>query len=113
MLEYCMRIGEIMGERGEDIEEFMSDRDYQELCAWQLSQIGEASSQVDSMFKGRYPEVEWQEAVKFRNVLIHNYGNIDLSLVWFAMVEDIPTLRKQCERIILENEDEWMNARRD
>ena len=111
MLEYCSRIEEIMSVRGEEMDDFMSDRDYQELCAWQLSQIGEAALQVDPAIKEKYPEVEWQEAVKFRNVLIHNYGNIDLSLVWFALTEDIPTLKRQCERIVSENEALWTRAR--
>ena len=78
-----------------------------------MSQIGEAASQANSTIKEKYPEIEWQEAVKFRNVLIHNYGNIDLNLVWFAMIEDIPTLKQQCETIISENKTEWMHMPED
>ena len=35
--------------------------------------IGEAARNVPKMVKDKYPDVEWKEAIGFRNVLTHDY----------------------------------------
>ena len=38
---------------------------------------------------------------------MHAYGNIDEETVWNTLLEDIPILKKECEKLILQNK---MNA---
>jgi uncharacterized protein with HEPN domain len=47
----------------------------------------------------RHPEVPWREIAAFRNVVVHDYLSVDLDLVWRIVVERIPELRLQIERI--------------
>jgi len=35
--------------------------------------IGEATKNVPKTVKDKYPDVEWKEAIGFRNVLTHDY----------------------------------------
>lgn len=44
--------------------------------------IGEASNRIDSDFRDRNPEVEWQRIRGFRNRIIHEYFGIDYEIVW-------------------------------
>lgn len=55
---------------------------------------------VSDDLKGRYPEVPWRDIAAFRNVVVHDYLSIELSLVWGIVTERVPELQKQIERIV-------------
>jgi len=46
------------------------------------------------------PELPWSKMSGMRNVLAHNYFEIDLELVWAAIEEDLPTLKHNVETIL-------------
>jgi len=56
--------------------------------------IGEATKKIPAEIKEKYPEVEWKEAMGFRNVLIHDYFGIDIEAVWDALQKNLPTFKK-------------------
>ncbi len=43
--------------------------------------IGEACKNIPERVRKKYPDVEWKEAIGFRNILIHEYFGIDLETV--------------------------------
>jgi uncharacterized protein with HEPN domain len=49
--------------------------------------------------------VPWLDIVAMRNRLIHAYFDIDLDRVWGTILEDLPKLTEDLERI-LENRSE-------
>ncbi len=55
--------------------------------------IGEAVNKVPENLKDKYPNVEWKEAIGFRNVLIHDYFEIDLEAVWDTIYKNIPVFK--------------------
>jgi uncharacterized protein with HEPN domain len=67
--------------------------------------IGEAVNNIPDEVKKKYPDVEWSEAVGFRNVLIHNYFGLDLEAVWDTIKKNIPDLKKHVTKV-LESEKE-------
>lgn len=42
----------------------------------------------------------WREIKAMRNIAAHNYGEIDVDILWETAIDDIPCLKKYCERII-------------
>lgn len=48
----------------------------------------------------RYSEMEWKDIAGFRNVLSHDYPNVNLSVFWSTIVNDVPRLKKECECIL-------------
>ena len=54
--------------------------------------IGEAAAHVTEESRGRYPLVPRVDIVGMRNRLVHNYFEIDLSLLWTTVVDDLPEL---------------------
>lgn len=39
--------------------------------------------------------------IGFRNVLVHEYGDVDLDIVWDAVVTDLPVLRAEVAALLL------------
>jgi len=44
---------------------------------------------------------EHRKIISFRNVLIHGYDMIDESVVWSIVQQDLPTLAKQIDSMLL------------
>ena len=62
--------------------------------------IGEGASGVSSEFRQRHTDIPWQDIVSMRNRLIHAYFDIDLDRVWDTMIEDLPRLASDLQRIL-------------
>jgi uncharacterized protein with HEPN domain len=55
--------------------------------------MGEASTKISKAFRDAHPELPWKNMVGFRNRLIHNYFDVDTSVVWQTIQEDLPDLK--------------------
>ena len=67
-----------------------------------LEVIGEAVGQLDDKLKKRYPEVPWQRIKDFRNVVVHQYWQVDVEILWTIINEKLPLLRKQIQYVLAE-----------
>ena len=54
--------------------------------------VGEAAARIGPEIRARYPRVPWAHVVGMRNRLVHNYFDVDLSLLWTTVVDDLPAL---------------------
>lgn len=63
--------------------------------------IGEASNALPVDVRVRYPDVPWREIIGMRHILVHNYFDVDLDIVWATIVRDLPQL-KQFVQMMLE-----------
>ena len=57
-----------------------------------------------SDFFEKYNSVDWKEAVRMRNRIIHGYEDIDLEIVWNTIKTDFPKLRNNIENVIKEEQ---------
>jgi uncharacterized protein with HEPN domain len=51
-------------------------------------------------FKQQYPNIPWKDMAGMRDILIHQYTEIDEDIVWKTIIQKIPPLREQIESII-------------
>ena len=56
--------------------------------------IGEATNNVPNKVCEKYPDVEWKEAIGFRNVLAHDYFGIDIEAVWDTIKNNITPFKE-------------------
>jgi uncharacterized protein with HEPN domain len=62
--------------------------------------IGEASNQLSTDFKRKYPFIEWKKLSSTRNHLVHGYFIIDYEIVWDIIENKIPNLEEDIQKII-------------
>jgi uncharacterized protein with HEPN domain len=78
---------------GINYENFVSDemRYYATIRCLEL--IGESVRQLSEQFKEANPEIEWRKIVDLRNILIHEYFEIEPEIIWDVIKNEIPNLK--------------------
>jgi len=67
---------------GSDEDDFIDNVQFQNSCAFSMIQIGERVKRLSSEFIAGYPEIEWSDIARFRDILSHNYDGVNLQIVW-------------------------------
>jgi uncharacterized protein with HEPN domain len=83
-----------------DREDLDLDRLLNLALARLLEIIGEAASRVSLEERTRYPQIPWPQIIGMRNRLIHGYNLVDFEILWQTVVEDLPPLIANLERIL-------------
>ena len=86
--------------RGVSLDEY-SDRPMLYLAVERAIQIiGEAANRVSVGFQQAHPEIPWRKIVDQRNVLVHEYGDVEHALIWDLVQEYLPRLVQQLEELV-------------
>ena len=64
--------------------------------------IGEAASHISDEVKLSSPHIPWRSVKAMRNLLIHQYGNVDSSIVFQTVTEQLPVLSDQIKALLKE-----------
>lgn len=68
--------------------------------------IGEAASKVSQEFQERTPSIPWADIISTRNRLVHAYFDVNLNILWDTVVNDLPPLIAELQKIINETEQQ-------
>lgn len=71
-------------------EKFQADSGMQDAIIRRLEIIGEAVKNLPVPFKAKHPEIPWKQMAGMRDILIHEYFDIDLSLTWSVVKRELP-----------------------
>lgn len=91
----------------EFINVHMKDVDLQELndneilldsMLFRMIQISENAKRLSEEYKEDKSDLPWNELTGLRNRIVHDYGNIDLNIVFQTLKYDIPELIEQLRR---------------
>ena len=83
-----------------DKESFLADVKSQDAVIRRFEIIGEAARRISDSFRSNHPELPWAEMIGMRNLLIHEYDDVDLHVVWRTVVYELPDLVKKIEAIL-------------
>lgn len=78
---------------------FKQDRKSQLATIRAYEVIGEIVKRLPSDLLATQSDIDWKAIKGFRDVLIHQYANVDLDVVWGA-VERLPTLKAAVEKML-------------
>ena len=65
-----------------------------------LEVIGEAATKVPKEVQQKYPNVPWRRMIGLRNIVIHEYFGVDLSIIWEIVTKNLPETRPAIAQIL-------------
>ena len=66
---------------------------------FRLIQIAENSDKLSDSFKQQYSNIPWRAMKGLRNRIVHEYGNVDFTIVYDTVKTDIPELLQLIKNI--------------
>jgi len=98
MLEAAREVESIL--QGHAEKAFLQDRILLRATERSVEIIGEAARRVSTSFADEHPEIPWRQMIGQRNILAHEYGQIDHELLYKTACEDIPALIAQLQVLL-------------
>ncbi len=72
-----------------------------------LEIIGEASRNIPEEVRDIYPDIPWKRMIGLRNIVVHEYFGVDLSIIWDIINRNLPETKPEITAMLNGlNEDE-------
>ena len=98
MLDAAKAIREFVS--GRSRSDYLKDRMLRGAVERHIEIIGEAAGRLSESFKESHPEIPWGRMIAQRNVLTHEYGDIEHELIWKLVEEHLPDLIAKIEPLL-------------
>lgn len=89
---------------GREVGDLLTDRPLWHTCVHCLEIIGEAASQVTQPTRAQRPDLPREQMTGMRNRLIHAYFDVEPTVIWRTVTEDLPPLIAALEAVLPENQ---------
>ena len=66
--------------------------------SFRLIQIQENAKKLTDAYKAAHKTIPWTDIAGLRNHIVHNYGNVDLGILFSTLKDDIPYLIAELEK---------------
>ena len=73
-------------------ETFSADEVLQDAMMFRLIQVSENAQKLSPEYKALRPQIPWRDVYGLRNRIVHDYGAVDLRVVYLTLAKDIPNL---------------------
>ena len=98
---YLIHIGECITDIQEYTlgghEAFRTSKLIQDAVLRKIQIMVQSALRLSDEFVDDHPEIEWDKMRGFRNVVVHEYLEIDLDAVWYIVEHDLPALAQAIE----------------
>ncbi|WAS04852.1 DUF86 domain-containing protein [Gloeomargaritales cyanobacterium VI4D9] len=93
----------------EEIQQMVSDLSFAEFCQdrrtikatlYSLAVIGEAAANLLPEVATLYPQIPWKQMRGMRNITVHEYFQVDLTIIWETIQSDLPMLYSSLKELI-------------
>jgi len=97
IIESCRLILEYT--QGIDWESLCQNREKQDAILRRITIIGEATKRLSVAFRQKHPSIPWKRIAEMRDIITHEYDEVDLTEIWTVIHENIPELLQYLEGI--------------
>lgn len=90
MREAAKEAVSILGDKS--VETFKQDKIICRAIERTIEIVGEAARKVSPQYQAQHPEIPWRDIIGQRNIVAHEYGQIDYGLLYKTVRQDMPGL---------------------
>lgn len=66
---------------------------------FRLIRVSKNSGKLSDAFKASHSSIPWRAVKGLRNRIVHEYGNVDMSVIYNTLKNDIPVLIEELKNI--------------
>ena len=92
-------IGRIAEDSALGRDAVFASRTLQDAIVRNLQVLCESTQRIDEPHKERHPDINWTSIAGMRNVLVHDYFEVDFEAVWNVVARDLAPLEKAMRAI--------------
>ncbi|MDR2698907.1 MAG: DUF86 domain-containing protein [Candidatus Methanoplasma sp.] len=100
ILKHCEEIEYFIRLYGSDEEEFEGNPSLQCGCVVHLMQIGEHVKRLSPEIRNDREEIDWKDAAGLRDIIAHQYEDLNYSWIRKTVLNRIPVLKDVCQSIL-------------
>ena len=78
--------------QGVQYSQLMDNDEKLSAILYQITIIGEATKRISPEFRQSHPEIPWRNLAGMRNIIIHEYDQVDFDVVWDVIRQKLPLL---------------------
>lgn len=86
--------------KGLSFTEFERDQKTIDAVIRNFQIIGEAARKLPEELTNNYPDIQWRRIIAMRNLIIHQYFGVEMSVVWATIKDDLPLFQKQIKKLL-------------
>jgi len=77
-----------------------NDPKTRDAVLYNLVIIGEAANQLPEIFRNENSHIPWSSMIGARNIIVHGYDQIKLSIVWDILRNDLGLLGSELNKLL-------------
>ncbi|NET62668.1 MAG: DUF86 domain-containing protein [Symploca sp. SIO2E6] len=85
---------------GVNLDTLAANIEKQDAILRRITIIGEATKRLSKDFRQEHSTIPWKEIAGMRDVITHDYDEVDLDEVWTVITENLPHLLDYIEPLI-------------
>ena len=86
--------------KGLSQQEFEENAVLVDSVMFRLIQVAENSEKLTAAFKEEHKDIPWKNIKGMRNRIVHDYGEVDNTIVYQTINESIPELYEKIEKLL-------------
>jgi uncharacterized protein with HEPN domain len=91
---------------GVDFQSFQENREKTFAVVKLLEIVGEAVKKIPNEQRVNYSEIPWKSVAGMKDILVHEYWQIDPEVVWATIQESLPPLKVAIQQMLSQEEAE-------
>ncbi|MBM4249086.1 MAG: DUF86 domain-containing protein [Euryarchaeota archaeon] len=92
--------------KGVSLPSFRKNRMMVDAVLRNIEIIGEAARGIPQAVRKVHPEIPWKRIIGLRNIVIHQYANVDLDTIWKIIKVNLPKIEPALREITSGMEEE-------
>lgn len=83
-----------------DRDRLAQDDEKQAAILYRIIVIGEATKRLSIEFRSQHLDIPWRQMAGLRDVVIHDYDELDLDILWNVVQINLPDLEPKLKSIL-------------